>query len=670
MESYSGKNIMLSLLAAVSACLLVILGGIFTLHYIPWHVLRFGFLVCTGIALEMARFYPRLFRVALIGAWAVFAAGLIVLAVSEYVFAHSAVYSEVDNGKAALYADRRVMVVVPHQDDEMNLAGGVIEEYIRYGSEVYVVYATNGDYSVPAKQRLNEAINALAVLGVDEEHIIFLGYGDACKDENGIPLYNTDKQVTSNAGHSYTYTYAGHPPFREGRAYTRQNVLEDIRDVILEYRPDVIYGVDCDKHRDHQLTALMFDRAIGEILHDTDYKPLVFKGFAYSTAYNALFDFYQINISATVDPQSGLRIFASGIYDWNARVRMPVSAGSLSRAMLSSRLFTAALEHRSQDEAVKVNGIINGDKVFWRRETGSLCYGAQVTASSGDAAVLTDFMLGDTSNVLDAENNVTGIWRCSAKDADKTVTITFDAPQSIRRIKLYDDPSSERNILNAVISFDNGETVNTGALAPLGSETVIETQADNVRAFTLRITEYEGDTPGLTELEAYSGEFDAGESFIKLMNGDGDFAYDYYIEPSGTERFSLYAYGASSALGGYEISCVGDDGCRAYAEGDDVVVECPVGKRCTVTVSDGVNADTVLFRNSGSDEMPYGMRLDEFLFNMRVNFINSKIIVISVLEDPMHYITIFCNIKQYSFEEKLSFLNWGIHRAIEIVFGT
>ncbi len=124
MESYSGKNIMLSLLAAVVACLLVILGGIFTLRYIPWHVLRFGFLVCTGIALEMVRFYPRLFRMALIGALAVFAAGLVALAVSEYMFARSAAYAQVDNGKLALYADKKVMVVVPHQDDEMNLAGG------------------------------------------------------------------------------------------------------------------------------------------------------------------------------------------------------------------------------------------------------------------------------------------------------------------------------------------------------------------------------------------------------------------------------------------------------------------------------------------------------------------------------------------------------------------
>ena len=41
-----------------------------------------------------------------------------------------------------------------------------------------------------------------------------------------------------------------------------------------------------------------------------------------------------------------------------------------------------------------------------------------------------------------------------------------------------------------------------------------------MRSFTVSITGYEGDEPGLTEIEAYSGAFDAGVSFVKLMNRD------------------------------------------------------------------------------------------------------------------------------------------------------
>lgn len=591
---------------------------------------------------------------------------LVCLAVLMLIYERSAVYDEVDDGKGALYAGKKVMLVVPHQDDEINLAGGVIEEYIRYGSEVYVVYATNGDYRVPAKQRLGETIDALAVLGVDEEHIIFLGYGDACADENGVPLYNSDEQATSNAGHSYTYTYAEHPPFREGRAYTRRNILEDIRGVILEYRPDVIYGVDCDKHQDHQLTALLFDRALGEILHMINgYKPLVYKGFAYSTAYYAYDDFYRLNIKSTLAPQNGLRIFAPDVYAWGERVRMPVSARSLSRAMLSSRLFAASFEHRSQDEAQRAWQIINGDKVFWRRETTSLCYTARVTASSGDTGVLTDFLLGDTSNVLAAANNVTGIWQSEPGDREKTIKVAFDTPQNIRRIKLYDDPSPERNIVDAVISFDNGDTVNTGALAPRGSETLVNVEEDGVRSFTVQITEYEGDVPGLTEIEAYSGDFDAGVSFVKLMNGEGDFVYDYYIEPSGSERFSLYAYGCSVKPDKYEIRCAGDDGCRAYSDGESIVVECPVGKSCEVTVTDGINADTAVFRNSGSDELPYGAKTEKTLREKWLEVCQ----LIEVMRNIRIYAERFIEINTAEMMNKLAYLKWGIHRVGEIVSG-
>ncbi|GEM_PF-971376 len=658
MRKHMLRRILLTMLFVLEICLAALLAGVFMHGLLPAWLTAAAAAAGFASAFFMPDLSGRMCR------WGGVLCALLTVGMAAEVllYARSAVYREADNGKEALYADKKVMVVVPHQDDEINLAGGVMEEYIRYGSEVYVVYATNGDCRVPAEQRLGEAINALAVLGVDEEHIIFLGYGDGCTDENGVPIYNTDKQVTSNAGHSYTCTYAGHPPFREGRAYTRQNILEDIRDVILEYRPDVIYGVDCDIHQDHQLTALLFDRAVGEILRDTDYKPLVYKGFAYSTAYYAPDDFYQLNIKSTVNPGEGLRAFAPGIYDWGERVRMPVSAGSLSHSMLSSRIFRAALEHKSQDEAERVGQIVSGDKVFWRRETTSLCYDAQVTASSGDAGALTDFLLGDTSNVLDAANNVTGIWHGGADDPDKEITVTFDTPQSIRRIKLYDDPSPQRNILDAVISFDNGDSVNTGSLSPLGSETVIETDEDNVRSFTVQITEYDGDEPGLTEIEAYSGAFDAGVSFVKLMNADGDFVYDYYIDPSGTERFSLYTYGCSAEAGAYEISCTGGDGCRAYADGESVVVECPRGESCEVTVTDGVNADTAIFRGSGGEVLTYGMETEKLLYRNIRNIIDAS-------RNMKVFLEHFFSIKKTEMMYKLAYLRWGIHRVGEIVFG-
>ena len=36
------------------------------------------------------------------------------------------------------------MVIVPHEDDDLNLVSGVIEKYVENGSEIYTVFATNG----------------------------------------------------------------------------------------------------------------------------------------------------------------------------------------------------------------------------------------------------------------------------------------------------------------------------------------------------------------------------------------------------------------------------------------------------------------------------------------------------------------------------------------------
>ena len=40
--------------------------------------------------------------------------------------------------KTELYADRSVLLIVPHQDDDINLMGGIIEEYIRYNSDIKI----------------------------------------------------------------------------------------------------------------------------------------------------------------------------------------------------------------------------------------------------------------------------------------------------------------------------------------------------------------------------------------------------------------------------------------------------------------------------------------------------------------------------------------------------
>ncbi|MBQ6003059.1 MAG: PIG-L family deacetylase, partial [Synergistaceae bacterium] len=78
------------------------------------------------------------------------------------------------------YSGRRVLILVPHQDDEINVAANSIQNFTKAGADVYVMFANSGDYygHYNFDVRMSEAANALKVLGLDKSHIFILGYGE------------------------------------------------------------------------------------------------------------------------------------------------------------------------------------------------------------------------------------------------------------------------------------------------------------------------------------------------------------------------------------------------------------------------------------------------------------------------------------------------------------
>ena len=67
-------------------------------------------------------------KAAALGILTVIGLPLLVGAVCWSAVSRNAVYDVQDAGKARLYADHKVMLLVPHQDDDMNVVGGVLEE--------------------------------------------------------------------------------------------------------------------------------------------------------------------------------------------------------------------------------------------------------------------------------------------------------------------------------------------------------------------------------------------------------------------------------------------------------------------------------------------------------------------------------------------------------------
>ena len=514
-----------------------------------------------------------------------------------------AVYRAVDNGKKELYAGHRVMLFVPHQDDDINVLGGVMEEYVKYGSEVYVVFSTNGDFYDMADIRLRAALDVMGAVGIPEENVIFLGYGDSW-DPAGPHLYNTesDKTMRSAAGYTKTYGIQGHEAYREGQLYTLGNFLNDIESVILEFKPDLIYCVDWDSHVDHRALSLSFEKVMGKILkEEPDYRPEVLKGYAYSTAWESADDFYGENLLSTQNVFEEPFVQQPRIYHWQERIRMPVHAEGLSRSAFSGGQSYLLRLYSSENAIMQATRIINSDKVFWRRNTESLCYQAQVQTSSGEARYLTDFMLLE-SNDLVAGSHVycDGTWVPELSDEEKRIDVSFREPVDLSRVVLYDHPDPEVNVLNARILFEDGMSIETGALDPGGAATAIEFERKTVSSFAVELTELQGEA-GLTELEAFGAQARQEPRFVKIMDEDENFAYDYWINPEGEQRFEVYVSGMAEE--NFSVSCVGD-ACDARLENDSILVRCPKGKNCVVTVSseDGSCSDSVYISNPSRAE--------------------------------------------------------------------
>ena len=243
--------------------------------------------------------------------------------------------------------------------------------------------------------------------------------------------------------------------------------------------------------------------------------------------------------------------------------------------------------------------VINSDKVFWLRRTDSLCYDADIRTSSGNAALLKDFMLLECGDLLRGAP-YDGVWIPEEGDSRKQIMVQMPEKQDVATVVLYDHPDEESNILNARIDFDDGFSVETGPLHPGGAENVISVNRSAVSSFCVTILEAEGQG-GLTEVEAYGPGEIWRPDYVKIMDEAGNFVYDYWIEEDGEQLFSVH--NPSNVKLEETVYCL-NQYCSAQWQDGKILVNCPAGERCIVYVTDehGEILDTVVIRNPGKLE--------------------------------------------------------------------
>lgn len=191
---------------------------------------------------------------------------------------------------------QNIMVIVPHEDDEILMTAGIIEKAVSSGKKVTVVMATNGDYEgydkISGNVRLRETINGLAVLGVPEENVIFMGYADTGMYPTESFLYKLYQEKDENKlyfGHCSKETY-GLPEkedyhtskYGQPAEYNRKNFKKDLQTIILEVKPDTIFTTsEEDMHGDHSGLFLFVKEILSE---QTDYQPDLYSGVVHSKA--------------------------------------------------------------------------------------------------------------------------------------------------------------------------------------------------------------------------------------------------------------------------------------------------------------------------------------------------------------------------------------------------
>lgn len=258
---------------------------------------------------------------------------------------------------------KKLLVVVPHPDDELNVAAVLMRNVLIRQGEVYIVYTTNFDVygEKNANRRLSEIRKLCKKLSIPNENIFYAGYHAALHEEYGIKksieyTYALDKEKT-----------CAMKLYGKEVLQTFEHLEKIIYDMIVQIKPDIICGVDYDSHADHRMASDALEKAVNWFREkNKSYRPLILKGFSYTTSWMSVPDFYENDeyLRASVSNRNNSSVISR--YDWETRIRLPyINSADLGHTLRSSYLYKLYASYMSQNALSHMNQIVNGDQVFW-----------------------------------------------------------------------------------------------------------------------------------------------------------------------------------------------------------------------------------------------------------------------------------------------------------------
>lgn len=409
----------------------------------------------------------------------------------------------------------KVLIIAPHPDDEINIGGQLIIECVKKKISVYVLYTTNGDNNTKiGNKRLKEAIDSLEVLGVPEEHVIFLGYSNDWTNGKHIYDKGCGEILQSKSGCVETSAIDEHMEYifkKEGihHSYTRDNFKLDFKNAIGDLLPELIIAVDMDTHPDHRAASLMLEEVIGELLKEkSDFRPLILKKFAYSGVWKGPKDYYTRPMAPTVNTIGSVYndlVFETGspFFKWDDRLSFMVPEETVTPLLSQNVIYQAAKMHKTQVAWYQMLRAINGDVVYWWRPTNNVFTNAKINVSSGEISYLTDFKYFEISKMvqgLDEISKSTYAWTPCKEDMEKTISIELKERTDIETLVIIGDYNPSNCITEIAVSCDGQRKVYRNEHKDIKWQ--IQLNAHRVNTVLIEILGHEG-IPAIAELEAY-----------------------------------------------------------------------------------------------------------------------------------------------------------------------
>jgi LmbE family N-acetylglucosaminyl deacetylase len=430
--------------------------------------------------------------------------------------------------------NKRIVILAPHPDDEALCCAGIIYNALQQGNSVTIVVATNGDYGqgVPAGlAREGETVAGMAVLGLSEQHIIFMGYGDQALQS----LYQSTSPttvITSPAGQTQTYATRGlggvsYHQYLTGAPgpYNRQTILGDMEAMLQNLQPTDIYTTGLwDDHPDHESTfnfvveALLDLRRQGVPLSTKIHETLVHppcSSCGVPTNPSYIWPGGGIGISPTFSPTQPYpqpyylsNVWPNGNntpYSWNQIERDPLPIPMQDPNQTTNLKAQVISNYKSQDGSDRnayLYAFVKKDEFFWVRDfTTNIAGLATVTVSSENPPQLGMSAVDGFIEGYPSYQNWE--WVTNGELAGAWINLAWLNPITISQVVLYNRQTLVEDVLSGHLTFSDGTTVAVGQLPINGNPYLVSFPPKTVTSMQFTVDNAVGQNIGLTEIEVY-----------------------------------------------------------------------------------------------------------------------------------------------------------------------